>query len=76
MTDPLAKPATKYTKEANSYAAALINFDDDGDFRRAQQGLIATHETGRIELAIERLNVRSGCNCEEYEELKEHIEKN
>ena len=50
MTDPLAKPATKYTKDANSNAAALINFDDDGDFRRAQQGLIATHETGRIEL--------------------------
>lgn len=50
MTDPLAKTATKYTKDANSNAAALINFDDDGDFRRAQQGLIATHETGRIEL--------------------------
>ena len=50
MTDPLAKPATKYTKDANANAAALINFDDDGDFRRAQQGLIATHETGRIEL--------------------------
>ena len=50
MTDPLAKSATKYTKDANSNAAALINFDDDGDFRRAQQGLIATHETGRIEL--------------------------
>ena len=50
MTDPLAKPATIYTKDANSNAAALINFDDDGDFRRAQQGLIATHETGRIEL--------------------------
>ena len=36
MTDPLAKPATKYTKDANANAAALINFDDDGDFRRAQ----------------------------------------
>ena len=33
-------------------------------------------QTGRIELAIERLNVLSGCNCEEYEELKELIEKN
>ncbi|MBE52798.1 MAG: hypothetical protein CL448_07170, partial [Acidimicrobiaceae bacterium] len=50
MTDPLAKPATKYTIDANSNAGALINFDDDSDFKRAQQGLIATHETGRIEL--------------------------
>ena len=50
MTDPLAKPATKYTIEANRNAGAFINFDDDRDFKRAQQGLIATHETGRIEL--------------------------
>ena len=32
--------------------------------------------TGRIELAKERLKVLSGCKCEEYEELKELIEKN
>ena len=32
--------------------------------------------TGRIELAKERLEVLTGCNCEEYEELKELIEKN
>ena len=33
-------------------------------------------ETGRIELAKERLQVLKGCNCEEYDELKELIEKN
>ena len=33
-------------------------------------------QTGRIELAMERLQVLSGCNCEEYNELKELIEKN
>ena len=27
MTDPLAKPATKYTKEANSYACLLYTSD-------------------------------------------------
>ena len=33
-------------------------------------------ETGRIELAKERLQFLVGCNCEEYDELKELIEKN
>ena len=33
-------------------------------------------ETNRIELAKERLQVLNGCKCEEYEELKELIEKN
>ena len=33
-------------------------------------------QTGRIELAKERLEVLKGCKCEEYEELKELIEKN
>ena len=33
-------------------------------------------QTGRIELAKERLKVLSGCSCEEYDELKELIEKN
>ena len=32
-------------------------------------------QTGRIELAKERLQVLKGCNCEEYDELKELIEK-
>ena len=33
-------------------------------------------ETGRIELAKERLEVLNGCKCEEYDDLKELIEKN
>tara|TARA_Y100001970_G_scaffold109698_1_gene137004 strand:- start:1213 stop:1710 length:498 start_codon:yes stop_codon:yes gene_type:complete len=33
-------------------------------------------QTGRIKLAKERLQVLNGCKCEEYEELKELIEKN
>ena len=32
-------------------------------------------QTGRIELAKNRLEVLKGCKCEEYEELKELIEK-
>ena len=32
-------------------------------------------QTNRINLAKERLGVLKGCNCEEYEELKELIEK-
>jgi len=33
-------------------------------------------QTGRIELAKEKLEVLKGCKCEEYDELKELIEKN
>jgi len=33
-------------------------------------------QTNRIELAKKRLEVLSGCECEEYEELKELIENN
>ena len=33
-------------------------------------------QTGRLELAKERLEVLNGCKCEEYEELKELIEEN
>ena len=33
-------------------------------------------KTNRIDLAKERLEVLKGCKCEEYEELKELIEKN
>ena len=32
-------------------------------------------QTNRFELAKEKLEVLKGCNCEEYEELKELIEK-
>ena len=33
-------------------------------------------KTNRVELAKERLEVLKGCKCEEFEELKELIEKN
>ena len=33
-------------------------------------------QTNRIDLAKKRLDVLMGCNCEEYEELKELIENN
>jgi len=33
-------------------------------------------KTGRVELAKERLAILKNCNCEEYGELKEVIEKN
>ena len=33
-------------------------------------------QTGRVELAKERLEVLKSCKCEEYDELKELIEKN
>ena len=33
-------------------------------------------KTGRIELAKERLSILKNCNCDEYAELKEVIEKN
>ncbi len=33
-------------------------------------------QTNRIELAKKRLTVLKGCNCDEYEELKELIENN
>ena len=32
-------------------------------------------QTNRMDLAKERLSLLKGCNCEEYEELKELIEK-
>ena len=32
-------------------------------------------QTNRIELAKERLDIIKNCNCEEYQELKELIEK-
>ena len=33
-------------------------------------------KTNRVKLAKERLQILNGCNCEEYDELKELIEKN
>ena len=43
-----------------------------GNFEKAE----VYYLKGRIELAKERLQILNGCKCEEYEELKELIEKN
>jgi alkyl sulfatase BDS1-like metallo-beta-lactamase superfamily hydrolase len=47
---PGPHPASSHTRERNTNAAALLSFDDPGDHERATRGLVATHETGRIEL--------------------------
>jgi len=43
------KPATEHTRHRNEQAAATLAFDDDGDWGRARQGLIAAHPTGVID---------------------------
>ena len=48
MSDQQPKPPSTYTETANS--GAQINFDDEGDFSRAGQGLVATLEDGQITL--------------------------
>ncbi len=45
--DATPRPASGHTSELNAKAAAL-SFDDTADYERAQRGLIATHDTGRI----------------------------
>lgn len=42
------QPATPATVAANHAVGAVLNLDDEGDFARAQRGLVATHPTGRI----------------------------
>jgi len=46
--DPTPRAATEHTQRKHAQAAALLSFDDPSDFARAERGLIATHETGRI----------------------------
>ena len=47
MSDPTQpKPPTDHTARANAAAGATLAFDDEGDWGRAEHGLIATHETG------------------------------
>ena len=41
--------ATEATRRLHAEALAVMSFDDDADFERAQRGLIATHPTGLIE---------------------------
>ena len=51
-----------------------LQFASDTVIIEGNDVAIGTFATNRIELAKERLNVLSNCNCEEYNELKEIIE--
>ena len=42
------KGAAELTTVANQAAATSVTFDDEADFQRAQQGLIATLPEGRV----------------------------
>ena len=42
------KPATEFTAALNATTFTALSFDDDGDFERANRGLIARHPTGLI----------------------------
>lgn len=44
--DTNPRDASPHTRERNS--AAVVDFDDAGDWERAQQGLVATLEDGRV----------------------------
>ena len=48
--DPTPCPASKHTLDRNTQATAVLSFDDAGDWERAQRGLVATIESGRIAL--------------------------
>lgn len=55
MTEPTnpnaPKAASEQTRKLHAHESTLLCFDDVGDLERAQRGLIATHPTGRIDLA-------------------------
>ena len=48
--DNLAKDATTPTVRKNAAATALMSFDDEADFERAEQGLIATLPEGTVKI--------------------------
>ena len=48
MSEP--RDATSHTRDLNAKAAAVLSFDDPPDWERCQRGLVAAHDTGRIEL--------------------------
>ena len=54
----------------------IISFSLLYDGYKIAVGIELYVKTQRIDLAKERLSVLKNCNCEEYEELKEVIEKN
>ena len=62
-------------KEAEKYYLAGLKIKPDHNGINEYLGELYV-KTGRVELAKERLAILKNCNCEEYGELKEVIEKN
>jgi len=62
-------------KEAEKYYLAGLDLDSGHLGINEYLGELYV-QTDRIELANERLAVLKGCDCEEYEELKELIDNN
>ena len=62
-------------KEAEKYYLAGLKIKPNHNGINEYLGELYV-KTGRVELAKERLAVLKNCNCEEYAELKEVIEKN
>ena len=62
-------------EEAEKYYLAGLKIKPDHNGINEYLGELYV-KTGRMNLAKERLAVLKSCNCEEYDELKEVIEKN
>ena len=62
-------------KEAEKFYLAGLKIKPDHNGINEYLGELYV-QTDRIELAKERLQVLNGCKCEEYDELKELIDKN
>ena len=62
-------------KEAEKYYLAGLKIKPDHNGINEYLGELYV-KTGRMALAKERLEILKNCNCEEYGELKEVIEKN
>ena len=62
-------------KEAEKYYLAGLKIKPNHNGINEYLGELYV-KTGRMQLAKERLEVLKNCNCEEYDELKEVIEKN
>ncbi len=62
-------------KEAEKYYLAGLKIKPNHNGINEYLGELYV-KTGRVELAKERLAILKNCNCEEYTELKEVIEKN
>ena len=62
-------------KQAEKFYLTGLNIKPDHNGINEYLGELYV-KTGRMELAKERLDILKSCNCEEYAELKEVIEKN